>query len=343
MIYDQIREPQAKTFCLNTIMNPQVQRERKPLDPALKRYLDDLASQAAAAPPAPETPAKRRAIMNRALENRTTISGLPNGVRTRDFAISAHCTGRLFTPTDATFPLPTLLYMHGGGWVVGSIATHDPFCRLLCEAAGIQILAIDFRLAPENPYPASLNDTLDAWHWLVDHAEEIGADRERLAVGGDSAGANLATVAAERICSQREAVRPAAQFLLFPVTDHPSAGHASYRECATGCGLDASVMQWFWDQYVTGALADNPDASPLRRAHTAMLAPAVVATAEHDPLRDEGIAYAEKLSAAGAAVTHLHYSDMHHNFPVHPGTVARFPQSGVALEQLAAWLRDTLR
>jgi acetyl esterase len=324
-------------------MSPHVQRERKPLDPALKRYLDELAAQAAAAPPTPETPAKRRAIMNRALQNRTNISGLPNGVRTRDFTISAHCTARLFTPPDASFPLATLLYMHGGGWVVGSIATHDPFCRLLSEAAEIQILAINFRLAPEYPFPASLEDTLDAWHWLVDHAEEVGADPRHLAVGGDSAGANLATVAAERICAQNEAVRPAAQILLFPVTDHPSAEHASYRECAMGCGLDASVMQWFWDQYVTGVIAGDPDVSPLRRPHTAMLAPALVATAEHDPLRDEGIAYAEKLSAAGAAVTHLHYPDMHHNFPVHPGTVARFPQSITALDEFAVWLRDTVR
>lgn len=324
-------------------MNPQIQRERKPLDAALKQYLDELAAQAAATPAVPETPTKRRGIMNRALENRKSIPGLPNGVRTRDFSVSAHCNARLFTPPEASLPSATLLYMHGGGWVVGSIATHDPFCRLLCEAAGIQILAIDFRLAPENPFPASLDDTLDAWHWLVDHAEEIGADRQRLGVGGDSAGANLATVGAERICTQNDLVQPAAQLLLFPVTDHPSAGHASYRECATGCGLDASVMQWFWDQYVTGVMAADPAVSPLRRAQTTMLAPALVVTAEHDPLRDEGVAYAEKLSAAGAAVTHLHYPDMHHNFPVHPGTVARFPQSVAALGQIAAWLRDTLR
>ena len=325
------------------MMTAQVQRERKPLDPALKQYLDDLAAQGASAPATPETAAKRRAIMNRALESRTTIPGLPNGVLTRDFAISAHCNARLFTPPNPALPLPTLLYMHGGGWVVGSIASHEPFCRLLCTASGIQILAIDFRLAPENPYPASLTDTLDAWHWLVEHAGEIEADPRRLAVGGDSAGANLATVTAERVCATPEQIRPVAQLLLFPVTDHPSAGHPSYQECATGCGLDASVMRWFWDQYVTDDLAARPDVSPLRRGPTSMLAPALVATAEHDPLRDEGIAYAAKLKAAGAEVTHLHYPDMHHNFPVHPGTVARFPQSNMALGDFAAWLRKTLQ
>ena len=323
-------------------MSLQVQRERKPIDPALKLYLDELAAQAAGVAAGPDMPAKRRAIMNRALEIRTSIAGLPNEVRTRDFAVSAHCNARLFMPPDATFPLPTLLYMHGGGWVVGSIATHDPFCRLLCAEAGIQILAIDFRLAPENPFPAALDDTLDAWHWLVEHAAEIGADLRRLAVGGDSAGANLATVTTERVSSAGEAVRPAAQLLLFPVTDHPSAGHASYQECATGCGLDAAAMRWFWDQYVTSSSAANPEVSPLRRKHTEMLAPTLVATAEHDPLRDEGIAFAEKLIGAGVHVTHLHYPDMHHNFPVHPGTVARFPQSVGALNQFAGWLRKTL-
>jgi acetyl esterase len=232
--------------------------------------------------------------------------------------------------------------MHGGGWVVGSIATHDPFCRLLCEAAGIQILAIDFRLAPEYPFPAGLNDTLAAWHWLVDHSEEIGGDQRRLALGGDSAGANLAAVSANHLSAAGD-VQPAAQFLLFPVTDHPSAGHPSYTECATGCGLDASVMCWFWDQYLPGVSPADPNVSPLRLESIPPLPPTLVATAEHDPLRDEGVAYADKLRAAGTNVTHLHYPDMHHNFPVHPGTVARFPQSVEALIQFAEWLKLVLR
>ena len=236
-------------------MNPQVPRERRPIDPALKQYLDEIAAPAPVEQAVPETPANRRAMMNRALENRTNIPGLPNRVETRDLTITARRTARLYTPPDAVMPLPVLLYMHGGGWVVGSIATHDPFCRLLCEAAGIQILSIDFRLAPEYPFPAALNDTLAAWHWLVEHANEIGGDRQRLAVGGDSAGANLATVAANRLSAAGDTVQPAAQLLLFPVTDHPSAGHASYTECGTGCGLDASVMRWFWDQYVPRSLS----------------------------------------------------------------------------------------
>ncbi len=158
-------------------MNPQVPRKRRPIDPALKQYLDEIAAPAPVEQAVPETPANRRAVMNRALENRTNIPGLPNRVETRDLTITARRTARLYTPPDAVTPLPVLLYMHGGGWVVGSIATHDPFCRLLCEAAGIQILSIDYRLAPEYPFPAALNDTLAAWHWLVEHTNEVGGDR----------------------------------------------------------------------------------------------------------------------------------------------------------------------
>jgi acetyl esterase len=316
-------------------------RKRKPLDPALRQYLADIAATGPN-PQAPETPESRRAMMNRALESRTIIPGLPNRVEAQDMAINSHCSARLYTPPDAPASLPVLLYMHGGGWVIGSIATHDPFCRLLCDAAGIKILSLDFRLAPDYPFPASLNDTLAAWHWLVDNASEIGGDPQRLALGGDSAGGNLAAVAANRLGAAADPVQPAALLLLYPVTDHPSAGHASYTECATGCGLEARVMRWFWDQYVSDASASDSNVSPLRISNFPALPPTLVATAEHDPLRDEGIAYVEKLRNAGVAVAHLHSPDMHHNFPVHPGTVARFPQSIDALNQFAAWLRKTL-
>lgn len=324
-------------------MYPLTLRERKPLDPALKQYLTEIAAAAPDQSPAEETAENRRAIMNRALESRTSIPGLPNQVESRDLMISAKRTARLYSPPDAAASLPVLLYMHGGGWVIGSIATHDPFCRLLCAASGIRILSIDFRLAPKYQFPAGLNDTLAAWHWLVDNAGEVGGDVQRLALGGDSAGANLAAVAANRLCANAGPVYPAAQLLLYPVTDHPDAGHASYTECATGCGLDASVMRWFWDQYVSGVPAADPNISPLRIEKLPALPPTLVATAEHDPLRDEGIAYAEKLRQEGVAVTHAHAPDMHHNFPVHPGTVARFPQSIDALNQFAGWLKQTLK
>lgn len=221
--------------------------------------------------------------------------------------------------------------------------THDPFCRLLCVAAGVLILAVEYRLAPEHPYPAGLEDTLTAYRWAANHAPDFGGDTQRLALGGDSAGANLAAVAANRIYAEGKAPQPAALMLLYPVMDHPSAGHASYRERGTGCGLDASRMEWFWALYAAGVSPDNPEVSPLRMNAVPALPPTLVATAEYDPLRDEGVKYAEKLRAAGIAVTHMHSADMHHNFPVHPGTVMRFPQSVETLEEFAAWLKATMQ
>lgn len=314
------------------------------MDAALRKYLDETAVPA----PDPrmtneETVRMRRGIMMKALEGRSAIAGLPNHVEARDVNIVGELTARLYTPPGGAKPLPVLVYMHGGGWVVGSTETHDPFCRLLCDAADVMILSLNFRLAPEHPFPAALEDVLDAFAWAAEHAADFGGDAQRILLGGDSAGANLAAVAANRICTAADGVKPAAQMLLYPVTDHPSAGHGSYTERGSGCGLDAGLMRWFWDQYVTEAQAGDAEVSPLRLAKLPALPPTLIATAEYDPLRDEGIAYAEKLKAAGIQVTHLHAADMHHNFPVHPGTVARFPQSIAALHEFAEWLKATVR
>jgi acetyl esterase len=318
-------------------------RERKPIDAALRSFLD---AQAAAGAPAPasneELVRLRRALLVRALENRSSIPGLPNKVEARDVAISGTLAARLYTPPRGSETLPVLVYLHGGGWVAGSIATHDPFCRLLSEAAGVIIASVEYRLAPEHPHPAALEDALAAVHWAASNAAQWGGDTARLALGGDSAGAHLAAVAANRLCARPGAPALSALLLLYPVTDHPSANHLSYTENAAGYGLEANVMRWMWEQYAPGASPDDPDVSPLRVHNLPPLPPALVATAEYDVLRDDGIAYAEKLGAAGVAVTQMHAPDMHHNFPVHPATVARFPQSDAALIRIAAWLRATL-
>jgi acetyl esterase len=317
-------------------------REGKPMDAELRRYLDDLAANAPsfAAATNAERVRMRRALMMKALEARGgAIPGLPNGVEARDVRMTAGLKGRLYTPRDAKPALPVLIYLHGGGWVVGSVETHDPFCRLLCEASGVLILSVEFRLAPEHPYPAALEDTLAAYSWAAEHAQDFGGDAQRLALGGDSAGANLAAVAANRLCAQDGMARPAALMLLYPVMDHPSAGHASYFERGSGCGLEGSLMEWFWQRYAAGVAPENPEISPLRMQTVPSLPPTLVATAEYDPLRDEGVKYAEKLAGAGVKVTHLHSEDMHHNFPVHPGTVMRFPQSAAALREFAEWLK----
>jgi acetyl esterase len=322
-------------------------RERKPVDRALRRFLDEQARQAAAAgstPPATDEACAqfRRMFILKALEDRTSIPGLPNGVETCDLTISQGLRARLYTPRRRSADprlLPVVVYLHGGGWVAGSIATHDPFCRLLSEASGVIVASIEYRLAPEHRYPAALEDARTAVQWASEHATEWGGDPARLALGGDSAGANLAAVTAVRLA---EGERLRALLLLYPVTDHPSANHGSYTENGTGYGIEANLMRWYWEQYAPGISPDDPSASPLRLPNLPPLPPTLVTTAEYDPLRDEGIAYAERLQAAGVAVTHTHSPDMTHNFPISPGTVARFPQCDTALEEIAGWLRATL-
>ncbi len=319
-------------------------RERKPIDQALRRFLDEQA--AALGAPAEMTDEARtrmqRQRMVRALESRTSIPGLPNQVEMRPVEIASGLLARLYTPPAVEVPLPMLVYLHGGGWVAGSVATHDPFCRLLSGAAEVIIASIEYRTAPEHPYPAAVDDTLTAVQWAAQHAGESDGDVTRLALGGDSAGANLAAVVASRLCATTEEHLLRALLLLYPVTDSPQAGHPSYIENATGYGLEANIMRWFWQQYAPGVSPGDPDVSPLQLHNLPALPPTLVTTAEYDVLRDEGLGYAQKLEAAGVAVTHLHAPDMHHNFPVHPGTVARFPQCDAALIQIAGWLRATL-
>ena len=319
--------------------------ERISMDAELRRFLDQLNANAPNLDGATnaERVQIRRAQMAKALEDRGAIPGLPNGVEARDLTMAQGLTARLYTPPDAKAPSPVLVYFHGGGWAAGSLATHDPFCRLLCAAAEVLILSVEYRLAPEHPYPAALEDALAAYSWAAEHAPSFGGDVQWLALGGDSAGANLAAVTANRICVESEVARPAALLLLYPVMDHPSAGHASYRERGTGCGLEASRMEWFWDMYAIGVPPENPEISPLRMDVLPALPPSLVATAEYDPLRDEGVKYVEKLRAAGNTVTHLHARDMHHNFSVNPESVMRFPQSVAALKEFAAWLNATMK
>ncbi len=320
-------------------------REHKPIDAALRRFLDET-GPAAPILQQPNDAARvetGRALMLQARNRRVEIPGLPNRLETRDVTIRDWLTGRIYTPPDATGPLPALVFAHGGGWVVGSIETHDPFCRLLSEAAGIIVLSVEYRRAPEHPFPAALDDMLVAYRWVAMHTESLGVDAKRLMLGGDSAGGNLAAVAANRICATGEVVHPAGLMLLYPVTDHPSANHGSYTENATGYGLEGSVMRFFWEQYARDVSPDDAYISPLRSRTVPALPPTLVASAEYDPLRDDGMAYAEKLAKAGVAVTHMHAPDMHHNFPVHPGTVSRFPQSVAALDEFARWIRATVK
>ncbi len=311
--------------------------ERKPFNPDVRRLLDEQAR----GPQSPNEFQAARDLLVRTLENRASIPGLPNAVTSRDLAITPGLNVRVYHPRGGEQIKPVLVYLHGGGWVIGSVAVFDPFCRLLSDASGVIIASVEYRLAPEHPYPAALEDTLTALHWAARNAQEWGGDPSRLALGGDSAGGNLAAVAANLI-SQQYSQMLSALMLLYPVTDHPTAGHPSYAENATGYGLDADRMRWFWQQYLVNVSPNDPDVSPLQIKNVPPLPPTLIATAEYDVLRDEGIAYAQKLSAAGIQVTHLHSSDMSHNFPATPNLVGRFPQCRQTLQEIAAWLRATL-
>ena len=243
---------------------------------------------------------------------------------------------RLYRPSPGAAPL--LVYFHGGGWVVGSVAISDNFCRALANRSGCAVLSVDYRLAPEHRYAAAADDAQRATEWAAAHAAELGVEASRIAVGGSSAGGNLAAVVALRARERGPALR--AQLLHVPVTDHDFTT-GSYRAFATGHGLTLAAMRWFWDHYLPDERRrDEPDASPLRAKDLAGLPPAIVVTAECDPLRDEGRAYAERLRAAGVSVQSLEYPGMVHGFMSWASALLTakraFDEVGAALRALLA-------
>ena len=241
---------------------------------------------------------------------------------------------RRYSPAPAR-TLPVLLYVHGGGWVYGDLDTHDSVCRALARRTECVVLALDYRLAPENPFPAAVDDAWAGLEWVHRHATEIGADPERIALGGDSAGGNLAAVLALR-ARDRGGPRLAAQVLIYPVTDC-DLNTTSYREAATGYGLTSESMAWFWDQYIAEAKRrTHPDASPMRAQHHRGLAPAMVITCELDPLASEGVAYADALKAAGGRVEHIHEPGMIHGYIRMNGVVSR---AGKSWDEIGRFLR----
>jgi acetyl esterase len=220
---------------------------------------------------------------------------------------------RVYRPkTETKGPLPVVAYAHGGGWVMGTLDGFDTTCRALANAAGALIASIDYRLAPEHPFPAGLKDVLAVVRRLGEDAGELGGDPERLAVGGDSAGANLVAVAARRL---RDEGGPdlRLQALIYPVCDC-GCDTGSYREKAVGFGLSAASMERYWKLYLDGADGRQPDASPLRAADLAGLPPAFVFMVPDDVLHDEGEAYARALEAAGVPVTLRSYDGAAHGF-----------------------------
>ncbi|HUE29729.1 MAG TPA: alpha/beta hydrolase [Verrucomicrobiae bacterium] len=242
---------------------------------------------------------------------------------------------RVYTP-DGRAPFPMLVYFHGGGWVIGSLETHDGLCRHLANAAGAVVVSVDYRLAPEHPFPASGEDAYAATRWVAANAAAVGGDPKRVAVGGDSAGGNLAAVVS-LMARDRGGPPLSFQLLVYPVTDAPSANTASYRENAEGYFLTAKTMHWFWNHYCgkSPALSD-PYLCPLRARDLKRLPPALVVTAEFDPLRDEGEAYAARLRETGVPVTSKRYPGMIHGFF---GMGALLTQARTATKEAASALR----
>jgi acetyl esterase len=240
---------------------------------------------------------------------------------------------RVYRPGDELAPV--LVYFHGGGWVLGSLVTHHGVCATLARLSGCVVCSVDYRLAPEHRFPAALDDAWAATTWIAEHAEEISGRPGALAVGGDSAGGNLAAVCAMR--ARDEGLPLALQLLVYPVCD-ADLDTSTYREFADGYFLTADGMRWFWDHYLPEGDGDRfqPDASPLRAADVGGTAPALVMTVEFDPLRDEGEAFARRLEEAGVPVTLTRYDGMIHGFFRMPGVIGR---ANDALAEAAEALR----
>jgi acetyl esterase len=239
---------------------------------------------------------------------------------------------RLYVPTEAEGAEPgaLLVYFHGGGWVVGDLDTHDPLCRALATAAGVRVVAIDYRLAPEHPFPAPVDDALAAFADVQERAASLGADPARVAVGGDSAGGQLAAVVAQHMA-------PAAQLLLYPVTDCAETS-ASRRTFRAGFFLELETVAFYERCFAPpGGDRTDPRVSPLRAADLTGCAPAIVVTAGFDPLRDEGDAYARRLREAGVPTIHRRHDGFVHAFAsllVARGSREAVAETGGALRAL---------
>lgn len=311
-----------------------------PLDPDAEALLQSMRE---AGRPAMETltPDEARQAFR---DGRAAVQPDPQDVaEVRDFS----CPGplgdirlRAYRPLGAGAHevLPALVYFHGGGWLLGDLDSHDVACRHYANAARCRVVSVDYRMAPEHKFPAAVDDCAAATRWIVAQADALGIDRARVAVGGDSAGGNLAAVMA-LMARDGELPPLVFQLLVYPVTDL-GMSHPSYRRITGGVPLTSKTMEWFIEHYLRGP-KDRADwrASPLRAADLSGTAPALVLTASYDPLCDEGVEYARRLEREGVHVLHMHFSDQMHGF-VGQGRVIR--AGNVALNMMAGALKKVI-
>ena len=282
-----------------------------PLDPQAKAIIDQFAAVGGAELHEMSVSQARELILGMA-----GLAGEPEPIARVENRMVPGPAGdipiRVYTPVG-TAPFPVLVYFHGGGWVIGNLDTHDGVCRSLANRVGCIVVSIDYRLAPEHPFPAAPEDCYAATRWIAEHAATLGADRGRIAVGGDSAGGNLAAVVA-LMARDRGGPKLVYQLLIYPATDADFETR-SCRENAEGYFLTRADMIWFWNHYAPrDEDRRNPYAAPLRAASLGGLPPALVITAEFDPLRDEGEAYAARLRDEHVPVRLSRYDGMIHGF-----------------------------
>jgi len=309
------------------------------LDPRARRFLDTLAAMNPPSALALSVEERRAG-----LAHLLGFSGAPQAVAAVDqFELpgpAGSLAVRAYTPTGAHAGdrLPGIVYFHGGGLVAGTLDTHDPICRALSNASGCRVLSVDYRLAPEHPFPAAVADGCAATAWIAAHAEELCIDPRRIGVAGDSAGATLAAV----VCHESTAAagsRLAFQFLLCPITDF-GAESDSRRSLAQGYLIDRDTLEHDLKHYLLpGTDRADPRVSPLRAGDVSRLPPTAVHTAEFDPLRDEGQLYAERLRESGVPALYRCHPGMIHLFY---GLGGLIPYAGVAFAQMGADIRSLL-
>jgi len=245
---------------------------------------------------------------------------------------------RLYRPAATVARLlPAILFFHGGGWVMGSLEGYDLICRYFCARTGCTLVAIDYRLAPEHKFPAAIDDAVAAFRWLAAEAVGLGIDPARIVIAGDSAGGNIAAAATRLL--RDEPRPPCLQWLMFPATDL-GFDTPSYKSCGEGFFVTRAAMEWFRGHYLNdSAEIEDPRASPLRAPDLAGVAPALVFTNGIDPLRDEGLAYADRLAAAGVKTIHREFDSLIHGFVGMRGVLQAAAR---AMDDMVAGLRHEL-